>query len=108
MAQIARNLSLDKLKSKEYLKNKKTDSIDNVVSGVQLLNFETSFNVDQIGVNKIKDLLRNEEKLIIEYLYFKGYTQQELSDEMEIPIGTIKTRLRMAINNLRKALAIRT
>jgi len=35
-------------------------------------------------------------------VYFKGYTHVEASDELGIPLGTIKTRLRMAIIALRK------
>jgi RNA polymerase sigma-70 factor (ECF subfamily) len=40
-------------------------------------------------------------KKIIEYLYFKGYTQKETSEELDIPIGTIKTRNRNCIKDLR-------
>jgi RNA polymerase sigma-70 factor (ECF subfamily) len=48
------------------------------------------------------DKLADEQKIIIEYLYFKGYTQQEVSDELDLPLGTVKTRTRMAMRELRK------
>ncbi len=39
---------------------------------------------------------------LIELTYFKGYTQKEISEAMNIPISTIKTQLRLAISELRK------
>jgi RNA polymerase sigma-70 factor (ECF subfamily) len=34
-------------------------------------------------------------------IYFKGYTQEEVAEATGIPLGTIKTRIRYAINELR-------
>ena len=38
---------------------------------------------------------------LIELLFFQEYTQQEVSDELEIPLGTVKTQSRNCINELR-------
>ena len=38
---------------------------------------------------------------IIDLLFFKGYTQQEASDELAIPLGTVKTQNRNCISDLR-------
>ena len=46
--------------------------------------------------------LPEEQKEVIEYLFFKGYTQQEVSDELEIPLGTVKTRSRTALKSLKE------
>jgi RNA polymerase sigma-70 factor (ECF subfamily) len=46
--------------------------------------------------------LRPEQKSILDLVYFKGYTHVEVADELGIPLGTVKTRLRMAIQELRK------
>jgi RNA polymerase sigma-70 factor (ECF subfamily) len=35
-------------------------------------------------------------------VYFRGFTHAEVSEELEIPLGTVKTRLRNAIISLRK------
>jgi RNA polymerase sigma-70 factor (ECF subfamily) len=43
-------------------------------------------------------------KDLIELIYLQGYTQQEVSDEFKIPLGTIKTRISTAIKLLRNAL----
>jgi RNA polymerase sigma-70 factor (ECF subfamily) len=34
-------------------------------------------------------------------MYFEGFTQAEIADSMEIPLGTVKTRARQAIQKLR-------
>ena len=39
---------------------------------------------------------------VIDLVYFKGYTQQETSEHLEIPLGTVKTRIRKAMQILRQ------
>lgn len=38
---------------------------------------------------------------MIDLAYYKGYTQEEISKELDIPIGTVKTRIRKALLILR-------
>jgi RNA polymerase sigma-70 factor (ECF subfamily) len=38
---------------------------------------------------------------VIEWMYFEGYTQREISEKFEIPLGTVKTRTRLALKELR-------
>jgi RNA polymerase sigma-70 factor (ECF subfamily) len=44
----------------------------------------------------------------VEYLYLKGYTQSELAEEFDIPLGTVKTRLRLAMMELRRELGVKS
>ena len=39
---------------------------------------------------------------VIEMIYFQGYTHKEASDELNIPLGTIKTRIKIALRELKK------
>jgi RNA polymerase sigma factor (sigma-70 family) len=48
--------------------------------------------------------LKPEQRTIIDMAYFSGYTQDEISKEMQLPLGTVKTRMRSAIIELRKML----
>jgi RNA polymerase sigma factor (sigma-70 family) len=41
-------------------------------------------------------------KIVIEALYFEGLTQQEASEELDIPLGTVKSRLKIGLRELRK------
>jgi len=45
-----------------------------------------------------------EQRLLIELAFFQGYSHSEIAEITEIPLGTIKTRIRAGIKNLRKQL----
>lgn len=49
--------------------------------------------------------LNDDQKFIVEYIYFKGYTHSEVSEEFDIPLGTVKSRVRAAIQVLKKNVA---
>lgn len=103
MINITRNLTIDTLRSKGYKKQKKISQDENSVTTYQDKNF-TSDRFDTIGLRKQIQYLKPDQKVIIDLAYFNGYTQEEISKEMEIPLGTVKTRMRSAIIELRKLL----
>ncbi len=105
MVNISRNLAIDKLRSKEMKKVGETDNIETYVSGIERDNL-SHLSVDTIGLKEMLKSLREEERFILEMVYFKGYTQSEISKEFDIPLGTIKTRLKMALKNIRIVLQI--
>lgn len=101
MMQLARNTARDKFKTKEYSQKQKTDQIDQVVPIIEHQN-PVELYIEDIGIRKLIDSLREEERQVIYLVYFKGYTQAEAAKEIPIPLGTVKTRLRMALKNLKK------
>ena len=104
---IARNQAIDKTRSREISKDKKTSDIQNVVSRIDNEDYIEQ-RVDGIGVKDILKDLPKEQHFIVEHLYLKGYTQSELAEEFNIPLGTVKTRLRMAMQQLRTTLGVTT
>jgi RNA polymerase sigma factor (sigma-70 family) len=48
--------------------------------------------------------LSKEQREIIDLMYFQGYTQTEISQREAIPLGTVKSRVRLAMNHLKKKL----
>jgi RNA polymerase sigma factor (sigma-70 family) len=103
MINITRNLTIDTLRSKGYKKQQKISQDENFVSSTQDKNYSTS-KFDTIGIRKQVQNLKPDQKIIIDLAYFGGYTQEEISTEMKIPLGTVKTRMRTAIIELRKLL----
>lgn len=98
MVQIARNTSIDTLRSKGFQNAQQNVSMseshqDTLVS--------SALQIDQIGLRKVVHNLKEEHKTVVELAYFQGYTQDEISKLLDIPIGTVKTRVRNALIQLR-------
>lgn len=105
MVNVARNQAIDRTRSREITKEKKTGAIENFVGRIDNNEF-TEQQVESIGVQEMLKALPEEQRFVVEYLYLKGYSQSELSDEFDIPLGTVKTRLRLAMKQLRLSLRI--
>jgi RNA polymerase sigma factor (sigma-70 family) len=103
MINITRNLTIDTLRSKSYKKQQKIFSEDYIVNANQDRLSTVTF-YDTIGLKKEVQNLKPDQKIIIDLAYFNGFTQEEISKEMNIPLGTVKTRMRTAIIELRKLL----
>ena len=97
---IARNTAIDETRSKSFKNSKKNLSTTNfvhILSSTDNLNRSTN----AIGIRKFVDALKPVCIKIIELLYFQGFTQADASKTLEIPIGTLKTRNRNCMNELR-------
>ena len=65
--------------------------------------FKKSFiNINQIGLRTEVHKLKDEFKSVLDLAYFHGCTQEEISKALNIPLGTVKTRIRNALIELRK------
>lgn len=102
---IARNTAIDKLRSKGYNNSKKNLDVDNFVYMVGD-NSRMNSRIDTIGIKDFIKKLKPKCIQLLELLFFQGYTQQEASEELEIPIGTVKTQNRTCINDLRTYLNV--
>ncbi len=101
MLNIARNTAIDKVRSQEFQNSQKNQDLDTTINTIDKQEY-SQFDVDAIGVKKVIEKLKPEHRLIIDLLYFQGYTQAEVSEEFGIPLGTVKTRVKSAINHLRE------
>ncbi|MEJ6980948.1 sigma-70 family RNA polymerase sigma factor [Pedobacter sp. P351] len=101
MVNLTRNLSVDKIRSKDFRNNSKNQDIENSVITIDEQR-NSSLNPDLFGVREMVNKLKPEVKAVLDLIYFKGYTQVEASEELGIPLGTVKTRVRLAIISLRK------
>lgn len=105
MLNIARNTAIDKLRSKGFNNSQKNLSSDNFVHLLDDSNKLTN-RIDTIGIQEFVKKLKPKCIQLIELLFFQGYTQQEASDELKIPLGTVKTQNRNCINDLRTYLKV--
>ena len=102
MLNIARNSAIDRLKSKSFQNDLQNQSIPDFVNdGIGLSTEQChEFNEVQDRVN----MLRDDYKILINKAYFGGLTQEEIAEELQIPLGTVKTRTRAALLELKEIL----
>ncbi len=103
ISNLTRNLTIDTLRSKGYKKQQQISRDENSVIGYQDKNYGVE-KYDTIGLRKQINTLKPDQKVLIDMAYFSGYTQEEISKEIGVPLGTVKTRMRTAIIELRKLL----
>lgn len=97
---IARNAAIDKTRSKAFKNSRKNLDAEYFVDILQTSE-SLDDQTDAIGIKRYVKKLAKKCIEVIELLYFKGYTQQEASEALDMPIGTIKTRNRNCIKELR-------
>jgi len=100
MAQITRNTAIDIKRLKSFENENKSESLDPSVHKGETSQIDT----DKMDVASLIAGMDKKYAFVIEQLYLKGYSQSELSDEFDIPLGTIKTRVKKGIEILRTRL----
>src|ERR1044072_3098582 len=103
MLNIARNTAIDMLRSKSHRFEQK---IQDVGDDVHLYTGHLTVyqSTDHLGLSKVLEKLNKEQRVIIDLSYYKGCTQEEIATILNIPLGTVKTRTRLAMIKLRNLL----
>lgn len=99
MLNIARNASIDKIRSKAYQDSLKNQPLPENVNSFS--NQQVGLEIDDYGLRKVIGKLKEEQKVLIELSYFQGFTHEEIARSLDIPLGTVKTRIRSALIQLR-------
>jgi RNA polymerase sigma factor (sigma-70 family) len=100
MLNICRNMAIDKTRSRMYKNQQKSQSID---TNPMLENYLQDIpKPETIGLKKMLELLDPSQREVVDAVYLMGYTHVEAAEKLSIPLGTVKTRLRNAILELRK------
>lgn len=98
---VARNKGIDHIRK---VNRRKTNNIQEGQLDVHTNEASDSdtININHIGMEKMLKDLDEDQQFVLKYLYFEGYTQSEVSEEFDIPLGTVKSRARKALKTLRK------
>lgn len=102
---IARNTAIDTLRNNNLGNSQQDLSADNFVKRYEDSS-KLSDKMDAIGLQDFIKRMKPKCIQIIDLLFFKGYSQKEASDKLEIPIGAVKIQNRNCINDLRNYLEI--
>ncbi len=97
MLNIARNAAIDKTRSKNYQQFMRQQPIDDN----ELSHPVVRPGYDDYGLKKVILKLKDEQRLLIDLSYYQGFTHDQIAKALNIPLGTVKTRLRTAVTQLR-------
>lgn len=103
MLNIARNTAIDKLKSKSFQNDLQNQSIPDFVNNNESLSTEQKHEFREI--EKLVNTMRESYRILIHKAYFGGFTQEEIAEQLGIPLGTVKTRTRAALLELKTILS---
>jgi len=100
---IMRNLSFDMLRK---VKSNREDTLSEdiwPIAEAQLLDDDV-FEDHLMNSNILQyiDILPDAQKMVINELYFNDMSQEQLADKLSIPLGTVKSRLRLALVKLKQ------
>lgn len=97
MLNIARHAAIDKTRSKGY---QQSSRLQPMTDGDQV-QFSIKPGIDDYGLKRLLLKLKDEHRLLIDLSYFQGFTHEQIAKALDIPLGTVKTRIRTALTQLR-------
>lgn len=96
MLNVARNAAIDKTRSKGYQQSMKQIPLDG-----EVMQPSVRPGIDDYGLKKLILKLKDEQRLLIDLSFFQGFTHEQIATALHIPLGTVKTRIRSALTQLR-------
>ena len=55
-------------------------------------------------LRKALDQLPGDQLRVIKLAYYGGFTHQEIAEMLDVPLGTVKSRMRLALERIRRGL----
>lgn len=77
------------------------EALDLVAADQRPTDDEAVLNLDKVRVRAALDRLPPAQREVIELAYYQGYSQSEIAEKLIQPLGTVKTRVRLAMQKLR-------
>jgi RNA polymerase sigma-70 factor (ECF subfamily) len=107
---VARNRAIDRLRSRKRRLRKSARVAAHGMEGEPFAAAEEPNEAGTAGwhvhrtVHAALDALPREQQVVVWLAYFRGLTHSQIGARLGIPIGTVKTRLRLAFDKLRLVL----
>jgi RNA polymerase sigma-70 factor (ECF subfamily) len=83
------------------------DSLAERIETSERTDVEAARNEDRREVRSALDALPPEQQRVINLAYFGGFTHIEIAEMLELPVGTVKGRMRLGLEKLRDRLGTR-
>ncbi|APH06114.1 RNA polymerase sigma factor [Bacillus weihaiensis] len=101
---ITRNKAIDEIRKRKRHTHEEIIDKDALTQQGKTVEEKAEWNEQKQVIQKAVNQLKIDQQQIIDLFYFKGLSQQKIADQCELPLGTVKGRIRMALNHLRKML----
>ena len=102
MLNVSRNTAIDALRARKAQPSSAIRTDEDNVHIIDRQHNTQQPNPEHIGVQDVVNQLRPERKQLIDLVYFGGYTHEEAAEELKLPLGTVKTRIRAALQELKQ------
>jgi RNA polymerase sigma-70 factor (ECF subfamily) len=99
---IVHNRGIDQIRSRTHLRRKQDKIEASAPTSEPSEAFaETWRNTQQEQVREALNTLPQEQLQILELAYFSGYTHVEIAERLDLPLGTVKGRMRLGLQKIR-------
>lgn len=99
---IVKNAALDKVRTQKFKAQQQVQSLEQTV--YNHIKYSEEQAIKDVGLYQVLDQLDEKYRIIIDMIYLQGYTQQQVSEALDLPLGTVKSRVKAGIKKLRKIL----
>ena len=105
---LTRNRTIDRLRSKGFRKQQQEidmeqlSLMDETRSGNP--HNMTVLSEQQRTVVNVLQQLNNEQQQVLALAYYEGYSQSEIAEKLNVPLGTVKSRMRQGLLKMRSVL----
>ena len=100
MLNIARNASIDKTRSRAFQQGARQQALGDT----EIAAYAARPGLDDFGLKKMLYKLKDEQRMLIDLSYYQGFTHDQIAKALNMPLGTVKTRIRSALTELRTLL----
>ncbi len=102
---VAHNKIIDIIRSRRRHLNmgdqKDYETLDLLPSGNRATEEQAELNLEGDRIRRALETLPDPQRAAIVLAYFEGYSQSEIAAKLGVPLGTVKTRMRLAMQKLR-------
>ncbi|MDU0204838.1 RNA polymerase sigma factor [Paenibacillus sp. MAH-36] len=107
MFTLTRNIAIDLLRKKQNRTMQQTMEAEQLTAIPDQGKSTEEAVLEEWRGQEIREALHGlnwDQQQVVELIYYQGYTQQEVSDQQSIPLGTVKSRVRLALKQLKERL----
>lgn len=100
---MSRNVAIDLIRKRKK-PSVPLDEIGDLVDTDSTVEHQAEWQEEKTQIQAAVQSLSAEQQKMIQLFYFKGYTHETIAERCGIPLGTVKSRIRLALGKLKKSL----